>query len=188
MNKFFKKAFLLLMVVFSAIAIASCNKNSDDTIYYEVKYMVENTEMAKYFVEEGQKASPITAKEFDGKTFKYWTLNGKEYDFSIPVTSDLTFIAEYTSNETPDTPVTNVPDEVKAELEKIVADAIYSIVEVNTTENLKAKYIATKGNLTTTIYYLEKANTFTTVKMYVGVNSGKIINVVVTASDTLGKK
>ncbi len=187
MKNFFKKAFLLLMVVFSAIAIASCNKNSDDTIYYEVKYMVENTEMAKYFVEEGQTASPIAAKEFDDKTFKYWTLNGKEYDFATPVTSDLTFIAEYTSNETPDTPVTNVPDEVKDELQKIVADAIYSVVEVNTTENLKAKYIATKGNLTTTIYYLEKANTFTTVKMYVGVNSGKIINVVVTASDTLGK-
>lgn len=190
MNKLFKKSFLLLMVVFSAIAIASCDKDSDDTIYYEVKYMVENTEMAKYFVEEGQTASPIAAKEFDGKTFKYWTLNGKEYDFTTPVTSDLTFIAEYTNNETPvtpDTPVADVSEEVKAELEKIVADATYSVTEINETENLKAKYIATKGNLTTTIYYLEKANIFTTVKMYVGVNSGKIINVVVTASDTLGK-
>lgn len=187
MKNCFKKVILLLMVVFSAVMIASCGKDSDDAIYYEVKYIVENTEIASCFVKEGQTAVPATAKEIEGKTFQYWTLNGKEYDFTTLVTSNLTFIASYLNSGT-NKPTIEVSDEVKAELEKVVPGAIYTGIEIIETGSIKAEYKAVKGKLTTTIYYLEKENKFTTVKMYVGINSGKIVNILTVKSDTLGKE
>lgn len=187
MKNCFKKVVLLLMVVFSAVMIASCGKDSGDTIYYEVKYIVENTEIANCFIKEGQTALPVAAKEIDGKTFQYWTLNGKEYDFTTPVTSNLTFIASYLNSGT-SKPTVEVSAEVKAELEKVVPGAVYTGIEMTETGSIKAEYKAVKGKLTTTIYYLEKGNNFTTVKMYVGINSGKIVNILTVESDTVGKK
>ncbi|MFR7881449.1 MAG: leucine-rich repeat protein [Christensenellales bacterium] len=55
-------------------------------------------------------------------------------------------------------------------------------------KNLKVEYKAVKDGKEVSIYYLEKANVFTTVKLYVGIDEdGKIVNMVTTQSDTLGK-
>jgi hypothetical protein len=81
-----------------------------------------------------------------------------------------------------------ISDEVKTQLEKIVAGAEYTKVSITATENLKAEYKAVKDGKEVSIYYLEKANVFTTVKLYVGIDEdGKIVNMVTTQSDTLGK-
>lgn len=49
-------------------------------------------------VEAGQKVAqpddPSTAR-WDGKVFDKWTLNGEAYDFSSPVTADITLVAQW---------------------------------------------------------------------------------------------
>lgn len=179
MKNCFKKILLLLIAVCTTLAISSCKKD-DKTVYYEVKYMVENTEHAKYSVEKGKTAPEIVAPELEDKIFQYWELNGHKYDFTTPVNANLTFVAKYNVNES------GVPTAVKAILEKIVSGAEYNKKDVEATEEIKAEYTAVKDGKTTTIYYLEKANTFTTVKMYVGIADGAVVNMVTTQATSHG--
>lgn len=180
MKNCFKKIFLLLIAVCCAFTITSCKKDKNKTVYYEVKYLVENAEYAQYKIEKGKTAPEIVAPTVEGKIFEYWTWNGYKYDFKTPITASVTFVAQYKVDET------GIPSVVKTALEKVVAGAEFSKVEIEATDNLKAEYNAVKDGKTTVIYYLEKANTFTTVKMYVGILDGKVVNMVTTQSDTIG--
>ena len=180
MKNCFKKIFLLLIMVCCAFAVTSCKKDKDKTVYYEVKYLVENAEYAKYKIEKGQTAPEIVAPTVEGKIFEYWTWNGYKYDFKTPITASVTFVAQYKVDET------GIPSAVKEALEKVVAGAEFSKVEIEATENLKAEYNAVKDGKTTVIYYLEKQNTFTIVKMYVGILDGAVVNMITTQSDTYG--
>ena len=183
MKKIFTKVFLLFLVTIFSFTFISCKKRNLGT-YYEVKYEVNNQEYAKYFVEEGKLATAIIAPTVEGKEFVFWMLDNSEYDFSKPVNSNLTLVASYKDEEADG----EIPNAVKTQLEKIVAGAEYTKVSITATENLKAEYKAVKDGKEVSIYYLEKANVFTTVKLYVGIDEdGKIVNMVTTQSDTLGK-
>ena len=50
-------------------------------------------------VEDGSviDAAPVTSRT--GYTFNYWTLNGEKYDFTAPVTGDMTLVADWTINK-----------------------------------------------------------------------------------------
>ena len=183
MKKIFTKLLLLLMVIIFSFTFISCKKRNLGT-YYEIKYEVNNQEYAKYFVEEGKLATAIVAPKVEGKEFQFWMLNNSEYDFTKAVNSNLTLVASYKDEEADG----EISSAVKKQLEKIVAGAEYSKVSIVATENLKAEYKATKEGKEVSIYYLEKANNFTTVKLYVGIDeTGKIVNMVTTQSDTIGK-
>ena len=183
MKKIFTKLLLLFMVIIFSFTFISCKKRNLGT-YYEIKYEVNNQEYAKYFVEEGKLATAIVAPKVEGKEFQFWMLNNSEYDFTKAVNSNLTLVASYKDEEADG----EISSAVKKQLEKIVAGAEYSKVSIVATENLKAEYKATKEGKEVSIYYLEKANNFTTVKLYVGIDeTGKIVNMVTTQSDTIGK-
>lgn len=57
-------------------------------------------------VDDGATAVKPADPTRDGYTFNGWTLNGKPYDFSRPVTGDITLEAQWEKNETP-APVTH---------------------------------------------------------------------------------
>ena len=59
-----------------------------------------------YEVEDGKPFTQPSTPTRDGYTFKGWTLDGKPYDFSQPVTGDITLEAQWERNETP-APVTH---------------------------------------------------------------------------------
>ena len=182
MKKTFIKVLLLLMFAAFSLKYISCKKRNLGT-YFEVKFEVNSKEFAKYFVEEGGVATPVVAPIIEDKTFVFWMLNNKEYDFSKEVTSNLVLVAKYD-----DAAAGSIPSSVLAQLELIVSGAEFAEIEVTPTENLKAEYTATKDGKVVTIYYLEKENRFTTVKLYVGLDEeGKIVNMVTTQSDTIGK-
>ena len=59
-----------------------------------------------YEVEDGQPFTQPADPRRDGYTFNGWTLDGEPYDFSQPVTGDITLEAQWEENETP-APVTH---------------------------------------------------------------------------------
>lgn len=59
-----------------------------------------------YEVEDGKPFTQPADPTRDGYTFNGWTLDGKPYDFSQPVTGDITLEAQWEKNETP-APVTH---------------------------------------------------------------------------------
>ena len=59
-----------------------------------------------YEVEDGKPFTQPSTPTRDGYTFKGWMLDGKPYDFSQPVTGDITLEAQWEKNETP-APVTH---------------------------------------------------------------------------------
>ena len=59
-----------------------------------------------YEVEDGKPFAQPADPTRDGYTFKGWVLDGKPYDFSQPVTGDITLEAQWEKNETP-APVTH---------------------------------------------------------------------------------
>ena len=56
--------------------------------------------VAAQTIEEGQKATKTADPTKDGYTFKGWTLNGSAYDFSTPVTDNITLVATWQKNST----------------------------------------------------------------------------------------
>ncbi|MCF2660767.1 S-layer homology domain-containing protein, partial [Pseudoflavonifractor phocaeensis] len=56
--------------------------------------------VAAQTIEEGQKATKPADPTKDGYTFKGWTLNGSAYDFSTPVTDNITLVATWQKNST----------------------------------------------------------------------------------------
>lgn len=51
------------------------------------------------YVEEGLAVAKPANPTKNGYTFKAWTLNGQTYDFSTPVTNDITLVAEWTKKQ-----------------------------------------------------------------------------------------
>lgn len=65
-------------------------KNQTYTVTFEVKNKVYQTQEVEY----GYYATAPVAPEVMGYTFNGWKLNGNDYDFSTPVTNDITLIAD----------------------------------------------------------------------------------------------
>jgi len=66
---------------------------------YTVKFDVDGKIVSTKTVKEGEKVSKPSAPTKDGYTFKYWTLNGTEYDFTKAVTGDITLKADWKKND-----------------------------------------------------------------------------------------
>lgn len=70
--------------------------NGSDTESYFVTFDSDGgTSVATQVVASGEKATQPTSPTKAGKSFDYWTLNGSEYNFSTPVTSDITLVASW---------------------------------------------------------------------------------------------
>lgn len=65
---------------------------------YTVKFDIDGQITTKT-VKEGEKVSKPSNPTKDGYTFKYWSLNGSEYNFSNEVKSDITLKAEWKKND-----------------------------------------------------------------------------------------
>jgi len=75
---------------------------------YTVKFDVDGKIVSTKTVKEGEKVSKPSAPTKDDYTFKYWTLNGVEYDFTKAVTGDITLKAEWKKNDVVETEVVTV--------------------------------------------------------------------------------
>ena len=56
---------------------------------------VEGAAVESAFVKEGTAVTAPTAPTKAGYIFEYWTLNGEEYDFTTPITGNLTLVAKW---------------------------------------------------------------------------------------------
>lgn len=89
-----------------APAIMSIPKSGGGTTTYTVTFNSDGgSEVASQEIVSGYTAKEPDAPTRDGYKLNYWTLNGVEYDFDTPVTSDITLVAvweedvEYTKLE-----------------------------------------------------------------------------------------
>ena len=63
---------------------------------YTVVYVVDDDEYDSKVVQEEQTAENLAAPVKNGYDFNYWMLDGAEYDFSTPISGDITLVAKYT--------------------------------------------------------------------------------------------
>lgn len=95
---------------------AGWKKIEPDKVYYTVVFDTNGgTTYANQVVEEGETATrPETYPTREGYTFTGWQVNGEDYNFNNPVTSDLTIVAAWEQNaenpEDPETPPTEDPN------------------------------------------------------------------------------
>ncbi|MDE5889209.1 MAG: InlB B-repeat-containing protein [Bacilli bacterium] len=93
---------------------AGWKKIEPDKVYYTVTFDTDGgTTYANQVVEEGNTATrPENYPIKDGYTFTGWQVNGEDYNFNNPVTSDLVIVAVWEQNqeEEPNTPPTEDPD------------------------------------------------------------------------------
>lgn len=66
---------------------------------YTVKFDVDGSVISTKTVKEGEKVNKPTNPTKSGYTFKYWTLNGVEYNFSSEVKNNITLKAEWKKND-----------------------------------------------------------------------------------------
>lgn len=189
MKNILKKVSMFLLVGILALAFTGCKdkddpKTSTTPAQHKVEYVVDNNVYATYYVENGVTIAPIVAPTKANMEFDYWQLNNVEYKFSEAVVTDLRLVAVYKDAEQGST----ITAEVLAQLQKIVANAQYEIIETTLVTNVNAAYKATKNNEVVTIYNVSKANSFITVEAYIGINEdGEIVEMSFVASDTIGK-
>ena len=67
-------------------------------------------------IEENKTATKPADPKKDGYTFKGWYLNGKEFDFSTKITSDITLTAKWEKNPEPEVLIEDVKDSLPAQV------------------------------------------------------------------------
>ena len=75
------------------------NTEPEQTKEYTVKFDVDGKIVSTKTVKEGEKVSKPSTPTKEGYTFKYWTLNGTEYDFAKAITGDITLKVEWKKND-----------------------------------------------------------------------------------------
>lgn len=105
------------------------------TVYYTVTFDSDGgSAVDSQTVAAGSTATEPAAPTKDGFTFKGWTLNGRAYDFSTPVTGDITLKASWEQNQ-PETPApTPDPGYTIDTTQKSHTYEIYQIFTGNYTE------------------------------------------------------
>ncbi len=92
---------LMVLLVVTAVVFASCGEDpvaptppaeTNVTVTFDA---AGGTETAPQTISSGGLVSEPAAPTRDGYTFAYWTLNGVVYDFSVPVTGNLTLVAKW---------------------------------------------------------------------------------------------
>ncbi len=91
-----KKLITILSVLALLLTLLGCSNEGPS--FYTVTFDSDGGTYTpeKQFVKEGEKASEPKSPDKNGtKGFMWWTKDGKYYDFSTPVTSDITLKAVY---------------------------------------------------------------------------------------------
>ena len=85
-----RKVKIAALLIVSIFVLTACKKN------YTVTFNTDGgSKIEAIKVEKGGKVAKPTDPTKEGYTFTYWTLEGKEYDFSSKVTKDLTLVAKW---------------------------------------------------------------------------------------------
>ena len=90
-------ALIIIVIIFLICIVLS-------RIYYNNKYKVTfitntNDSLLVRHVKKGDKVSEPVKLEKEGYIFKYWKLNGKEYDFDSKINKNITLEAEWEKEE-----------------------------------------------------------------------------------------
>ena len=111
-----RKIFIILILSFTLLTLTSCRKKL--TVVFDYIYKTEEVTVKK-----GKKVEKPTDPIREGYTFLEWQLDGKSYDFSKKVKSNLTLVAIYSDNESPIITL-NTPQNVKYENNLITWDKV----------------------------------------------------------------
>lgn len=117
-KKTYNLLFICFVLIFS-LFMFSCKSCKDDgkidvpkTNYYVTFEYDNGTSSNMVMVEENKTIEkPSTDPKKEGFTFLYWSLNDHEFDFNTPITSHITLVAVYVSNEIKTTRVRWTEDE-----------------------------------------------------------------------------
>lgn len=131
--------FILICSLFIFSCKSSCkddeNTEINKTSYYVTFDYNNGTSSSMVKVEENKKVEkPTTDPVKDGYTFLYWSIDNKEFDFNTPITSHITLIAEYVSNEVKTTRVRWIEDEA---ITYVYEEEAPRVVEVGSTVKFK---------------------------------------------------
>lgn len=76
------------------------DNNNSQTVYYTVRFNVNGgtTSILSQHVVSGQRAVPPNNPVRSGYTFNGWKLGGNNYDFTNPITSNITLVADWIAN------------------------------------------------------------------------------------------
>ncbi|MBO5327650.1 MAG: InlB B-repeat-containing protein [Clostridia bacterium] len=101
MKKIFASILLILACICSVTAFA-CKQDAEKfNVTFDANGgLINGQATVSVEVISGETVTSVGTPEKDGETFIYWTLDGAEYDFTTPVTSNLTLKAEYGSAQT----------------------------------------------------------------------------------------
>ena len=89
-----KRIIPILFILISIFALTGCEVSSEYfTVSFETNGAVKN--IANQVVKSGDKAVEPKDPVKESSVFKAWTLNGEAYDFTTPVTADITLKATY---------------------------------------------------------------------------------------------
>lgn len=86
-------------VIGNLILTASWTKIQEEIVYFTINYVDGESVLASVTVEKGATVEPYDAPEKDGFNFNGWYLSGLEFDFTTPIESDLTLIADWSEIE-----------------------------------------------------------------------------------------
>ncbi|MDD7315718.1 MAG: hypothetical protein PUH11_08335 [Bacilli bacterium] len=98
MSKRINKVFFLSLIVILLSTITACKKptNSITPIkMHSVSFFINDELFLKAYVDEGEQAKEIEAKDLLGKNFLYWSYNDKAYNFKDKVMENLKLYAVY---------------------------------------------------------------------------------------------
>ena len=112
MKRFFKRLFLLLVLLITSVSLIACDKPTPDPDPNPDPPVVEVTKFTVTFdsnggsavdsvqVEKDRKVTKPADPTREGFEFQYWyVVEGTEYDFATPVVADLVLTAHWTEVE-----------------------------------------------------------------------------------------
>ena len=100
----------LIIDNYSDSIIVNINEEEKPIKYYKVIFIIDDNNKKIMEVKEGDLTEVIADPKKDGYIFKYWSLSedGLAYDFTIPITSDITLYPIYEKIEVEEDPYINI--------------------------------------------------------------------------------
>lgn len=90
------KSILIVLILSLLFTFSACTKKNNYTVNFDTD---GGSFIEAQVIEEGKTATKPTDPKKEGSEFVEWQLNGKTYDFSSPVTSNITLKANYSNNK-----------------------------------------------------------------------------------------
>lgn len=142
MKRFFKRLFLLLVLLITSVSLIACDKPTPDPDPNPDPPVVEVTKFTVTFdsnggsavdsvqVEKDRKVTKPADPTREGFEFQYWyVVEGTEYDFATPVVADLVLTAHWTEVEV--VVEKTAEEKIQEDLDAIEASLIVSDYELN---------------------------------------------------------